>query len=203
MLPSTQISSLHPLYSRRLLHLHDMAASPPSTTAAGPGEASFDANVIMILAVLLCALICALGLNSVVRCALRCSNRVAFDSRPHASSARLANTGVKKTALKAFPTFSYSASFKLPMRDTKCAICLSEFSNGERVRVLLPCNHGFHVRCIDKWLASHSSCPTCRQCLLNVCQKMVGCTAPSDPPPTVQPVIVPLEPEGLIINYSL
>ena len=36
---------------------------------------SFDANVVMILAVLLYALICALGLNSIVRCALRCSSR--------------------------------------------------------------------------------------------------------------------------------
>lgn len=42
---------------------------------AGPaGTSSFDANVVMILAVLLCALICALGLNSIVRCALRCSS---------------------------------------------------------------------------------------------------------------------------------
>ena len=38
-------------------------------------SSSFDANVVMILAVLLCALICALELNSIVRCALRCSSR--------------------------------------------------------------------------------------------------------------------------------
>ncbi|PNX78977.1 RING-H2 finger protein ATL72-like [Trifolium pratense] len=49
---------------------------------------------------------------------------------------------------------------------TDCPICLGEFMDGEKVRVLPNCNHGFHVECIDKWLLSHSSCPTCRQSLL-------------------------------------
>ncbi|KAG8085713.1 hypothetical protein GUJ93_ZPchr0010g10390 [Zizania palustris] len=44
-----------------------------------------------------------------------------------------------------------------------CAICLAEFSSGEQVRVLPNCNHGFHQRCIDRWLRVHPTCPTCRQ----------------------------------------
>ncbi|XP_047313364.1 RING-H2 finger protein ATL79-like [Impatiens glandulifera] len=43
-----------------------------------------------------------------------------------------------------------------------CAICLSEFSEEERVMVLEGCKHGFHVNCIKQWLSSHSSCPICR-----------------------------------------
>jgi hypothetical protein len=44
-----------------------------------------------------------------------------------------------------------------------CAICLGEFADGEKVRVLPRCRHGFHVRCVDAWLVSHGSCPTCRR----------------------------------------
>ncbi|KAG9444869.1 hypothetical protein H6P81_016209 [Aristolochia fimbriata] len=43
-----------------------------------------------------------------------------------------------------------------------CAVCLSEFNQGEDVRVLPECLHTFHVPCIDMWLYSHSTCPLCR-----------------------------------------
>jgi hypothetical protein len=51
-----------------------------------------------------------------------------------------------------------------------CVICLEHFCHGDRLRVL-PCNHSFHVGCIDRWLSgSHSfqdcdtsGCPTCKK----------------------------------------
>jgi Ring finger domain len=50
-----------------------------------------------------------------------------------------------------------------------CVICLESFIPGDRLRVL-PCEHSFHVGCIDRWLSgSHSfsdcytaGCPTCK-----------------------------------------
>nr|AFK42834.1 unknown [Lotus japonicus] len=105
---------------------------------------------------------------------------------------------------------SYTAELKLklPGLDTECVICLSEFTDGEKVRVLPKCNHGFHVRCIDKWLSSHSSCPKCRQCLLET-QKVVGSSQvqPQQQLEAVLPVpevvirIEPLEPEGVERSY--
>ncbi|CAJ1937887.1 unnamed protein product [Sphenostylis stenocarpa] len=160
----------------------------------------FDANVVMILSVLLCAVICSLGLNSIIKCVLRCSNIVITDSSSgsYNPSPRLANTGIKKKALKTFPTVSYSTELKYPGLDTECVICLLDFDNGDKVRILPKCNHGFHVRCIDKWLSSHSSCPKCRQCLIETCKKIVG----SQPPvPETIIRIQPLEPEGLERNY--
>ncbi|KAI8540213.1 hypothetical protein RHMOL_Rhmol09G0244400 [Rhododendron molle] len=127
-------------------------------------EANFDTNMVIILAALLCALIIALGLNSIVRCALRCSRiRFSFES-PNEVEARLAVTGLKKSALRQIPVAVYGSGTNIPATD--CPICLGEFLGGEKVRVLPKCHHGFHVRCIDMWLASHSSCPTCRQSLL-------------------------------------
>lgn len=208
-------------YSRRLLllspNLHQSSASalPPSdishelASSHGPGNNSFDSNVVMVLSVLLCALICSLGLNSIIRCALRWSSFVASNSSGGRTSTRLANTGVKRKALKTFPVVSYTPDFKIPGLDTECVICLSEFAPGDWVRLLPKCHHGFHVRCIDKWLSSHSSCPTCRRCLIETCQKIVGCsTGPVSSSELVvqldQPVqvtIAPLEPEGPIRDH--
>ncbi|XP_061353415.1 RING-H2 finger protein ATL78-like [Gastrolobium bilobum] len=225
MYASTSFTSplLHDLlkdfHSRRLLfhsplYQSSNSANPPASTNTHDsaesylGDGNFDANVVMVLSVLLCALICSLGLNSIIRCALRCSNLVVSDSGNN-PPARVVNTGIKKKALKTFPTVSYSAELNLPSLDSECVICLSEFTIGERVRILPKCNHGFHVRCIDKWLSSHSSCPKCRQCLIETCQKIVGCSQASTSQPPVLPVtgtivtvtIAPLEQEGLVRNY--
>lgn len=44
----------------------------------------------------------------------------------------------------------------------ECAVCLSDVAKGEEVRFLPKCNHGFHVKCIDMWFHSHTTCPLCR-----------------------------------------
>lgn len=50
--------------------------------------------------------------------------------------------------------------------DGVCAVCLSEFEEGEELRTLPGCTHSFHVDCIDMWLYSHTNCPLCRSDLL-------------------------------------
>ena len=151
------------------------------TSPGAPAGNSFDANVVMILAVLLCALICALGLNSIVRCALRCSTRM-----PAPSGARRRQQAAGGGG------------------GPVCAICLGELEPGERVRVLPKCNHGFHVRCVDRWLLALSTCPTCRQSLFAAPPKGSGCAdagaAGAEPP--VRAFLVPLRPEGFVTPYD-
>ncbi|KAH0456778.1 hypothetical protein IEQ34_014685 [Dendrobium chrysotoxum] len=45
---------------------------------------------------------------------------------------------------------------------SECSVCLSAIEEGEKVRVLPSCGHGFHARCIDAWLRTRLSCPVCR-----------------------------------------
>ncbi|XP_045823944.1 E3 ubiquitin-protein ligase ATL76-like [Trifolium pratense] len=178
-----------------------------NSTDSNFGAREFDSDVVKIIAVLLCCFICLLALNSIIRCVLRFSS-VAINNESFSSSSsnplpQLVNKGIKKKVLKRFPTMRYSTELKLPSLDTECMICLSEFAKGEKVRILPKCNHGFHVRCIDRWLKEHSSCPKCRQCLLETCRKIGG----SQVQPIVLPVqetiirIQPLEPEALEHNY--
>ncbi|ONK57539.1 uncharacterized protein A4U43_C09F1530 [Asparagus officinalis] len=203
------------VYSRRLLlrtPIYEPGTNPntpvpgpvlsdPGTPEANTPPNSLDANVVMILAVLLCALICALGLNSIVRCALRCSSRVGLEPEP-GHAIRLATAGVRRKALRAIPIMAYSPELKLHGSGSECAICLSDLVTGERIRVLPKCSHAFHVKCIDRWLMTRPSCPTCRQCLFTSAEKSSGCAdAGRSGSGAVHSIVVPLEPEGFVHNY--
>lgn len=38
----------------------------------------------------------------------------------------------------------------------RCVVCFSDFESRQLLRVL-PCNHEFHAKCVDKWLKVSSS----------------------------------------------
>ncbi|XVE64544.1 hypothetical protein DITRI_Ditri07aG0108800 [Diplodiscus trichospermus] len=135
----------------------------------------FEANAAMVLIILLCALICSLALNAAIRCFLRGGGgRRPRYFRNNNNNHHLPQTdqeldeqrkSVPEDAaarMVAAPTVVYSAGMKLAGAEAECAICLSEFVEGEGIQVLAKCRHGFHVHCIQQWLSSHSSCPTCR-----------------------------------------
>ncbi|RWR94616.1 RING-H2 finger protein ATL2-like protein [Cinnamomum micranthum f. kanehirae] len=68
--------------------------------------------------------------------------------------------GLDASVLASLPTFVFSS--KTHQTPLECAVCLSEFEENEKGRLLPKCNHSFHIDCIDMWFLSHSSCPLCR-----------------------------------------
>ncbi|KAJ4711747.1 putative RING-H2 finger protein ATL79 [Melia azedarach] len=123
----------------------------------------FEANAILVLIILFCALTCALALNAAIRCFLRDNSARQQRSPNRSQQQRKPAVEAAAASVVAAPTLVYSPGLKLTGAEAdECVICLSEFVEGDVIQVLPRCNHGFHMKCIQQWLSSHYSCPTCR-----------------------------------------
>ncbi|CAN0880219.1 E3 ubiquitin-protein ligase Os04g0590900 [Linum grandiflorum] len=72
-------------------------------------------------------------------------------------------TGLDQSLIKSITACKYSKDSGLVGEGTEhCSVCLSEFHEGDTLRLLPKCNHAFHLDCIDTWLTTHSTCPLCR-----------------------------------------
>ncbi|CAD6252227.1 unnamed protein product [Miscanthus lutarioriparius] len=149
------------------------ATSSIATNRWGPysGAGDFASNMAVILAALLTALALALALNAAVRYLLGRSRRARrgragpSSGQRDSDATRISDPEKPPVEAPPLPTLVYSAAgTKLAGAAAECAICLAEFADGDAVRVMPACRHGFHARCIECWLAGgrHSSCPTCR-----------------------------------------
>ncbi|XP_015901006.1 RING-H2 finger protein ATL74 [Ziziphus jujuba] len=144
---------------------HPPSPTPTSTIPCHDHQPdSIDFNIMVIMAAIICAFVCALGLNSTLQCVFRCANRVFTEPVEWVASRRI-NSGLKKREMVALPTSTYENSSPAGSPSSsasECAICLVDFCEGDKIRVLPKCKHRFHVVCIDTWLLSRSSCPNCR-----------------------------------------
>lgn len=69
--------------------------------------------------------------------------------------------GLDESMIKLIPTVTYRKPKELGVLHV-CAVCLTEFEEEEKTRVLPNCLHFFHVDCIDEWLRKNANCPLCR-----------------------------------------
>ncbi|RDX89024.1 RING-H2 finger protein ATL46, partial [Mucuna pruriens] len=73
----------------------------------------------------------------------------------------LHDSGLDQAFIDALPVFFYKEIIGLK-EPFDCAVCLCEFLEQDKLRLLPMCNHAFHIECIDTWLLSNSTCPLCR-----------------------------------------
>ncbi|CAM0953051.1 unnamed protein product [Alopecurus aequalis] len=147
-------------------------AEPPASASGGAGGVHTDTLLILAL---VCFLLCVVGLALVARCSRLCNPSAFSEDAPGTMTAKVPCKGMKKKALQSLPTVSWPEQRK--EEAPECAICLVEFACGDKVRVLPSCGHGFHAACVDVWLLSSSTCPSCRRAL-------VVSNPPATEPPT-------------------
>ncbi|KAL2320105.1 hypothetical protein Fmac_029074 [Flemingia macrophylla] len=156
---------------RGAFHKESMSSSSPSSSGARISPAVLF--IIVILAVLF--FISGL-LHLLVRFLMKnpsssTSNRNQEISTSDALQRQLQqlfhlhDSGLDQAFIDALPVFQYM-EIKGLKEPFDCAVCLCEFFEKDKLRLLPMCSHAFHISCIDTWLLSNSTCPLCRGTLL-------------------------------------
>ncbi|KAF7067279.1 hypothetical protein CFC21_073187 [Triticum aestivum] len=162
------------------------ALAAPPAAAMAHGGTSVHTDTLLILAAVLCFLLCVVGLAMVARCSRLCNPSAFSVDAPGAVGAPC--KGIKKKALQALPTVSWRPEQRKEADEEEgerpeCAICLAEFAPGNEVRVLPTCGHDFHAACVDVWLLSNSTCPSCRRALILIVAAAQSPAANESPTP--------------------
>ncbi|XP_074588071.1 RING-H2 finger protein ATL79-like [Curcuma longa] len=137
-------------------------AATNSTWGPYTSGKDFGINMATVLAVLLGATALAFALHVAFRFLVRLLGR----DRARAPYASGGDQDDKPPAAEAAqqlpgPVVSFSSGATRMAGAPERAICLAELEEGDRVRVLPPCGHGFHAQCVEAWFVGRSSCPTC------------------------------------------
>nr|DAD36754.1 TPA_asm: hypothetical protein HUJ06_007395 [Nelumbo nucifera] len=99
------------------------------------------------------------------------------------------NRGLDESLIRAIPVFQFKRGGKGEEKSYfDCAVCLNEFQEEEKLRILPNCAHAFHIDCIDIWLQSNANCPLCRSSISTTARFPIGqiiapTPSPQDPHP--------------------
>merc|ERR1712238_609969 len=112
---------------------------------------------------------------------VNCSTTSLFETEPVSISASAASSvstsegaapDEEQPAETSSPTLSFNAQRMLrsftATTCTSCSICIDEFEEGEKIRLLPLCGHAFHTDCILPWLKDRQGCcPLCKMAVLD------------------------------------
>ena len=167
--------------SKRHLIYVSQALCPPSSlphphvVVHHPSSENFPMSAILVMGLLLTSFLlwsyyifvikCCLNLNRadlVRRFSLSRRREEAFAAYSPESQPR----GLEEAAIRSIPVIRYKKEGDSNFGErslSECAVCLNEFQQGEKLRVIPNCSHAFHIDCIDVWLQNNANCPLCRR----------------------------------------
>ncbi|KAJ7945440.1 RING-H2 finger protein [Quillaja saponaria] len=152
---------------------------PPRQHPLQPPPSHHDSGIISILFIIITALVPCLV---VIGCILICSyarriclrrriSQITFETQESFPNENhepemdhpiwFTTVGLRESFIDSITVCNYRRGEGL-IEGTECSVCLSEFEQDERLRLLPKCSHAFHISCIDTWLRSHKNCPLCR-----------------------------------------
>ncbi|KAK7354950.1 hypothetical protein VNO80_14192 [Phaseolus coccineus] len=160
---------------RHLLHVPTQANSPcttpPNHDITHPSDSNFPLLAILVVGMMFTTLFLVGYYMLVVKCCFNWNHvhhiRLFSLSRqgedPSAGYLTASEPrGLEEAVIRLIPVIHY----KPEDGDTicgDCAVCLSEFQQDEKLRVIPNCGHVFHIDCIDVWLQKNTHCPLCRR----------------------------------------
>ncbi|KAG4995727.1 hypothetical protein AAZX31_10G007500 [Glycine max] len=155
---------------RHLLQLSH--ATPPSSSN------NYSFLVILVIGIMFTSFFLIGYYMLVVKCCLNWSHvdhvRIFSLSRLHEDPSAPYSTaseprGLEEAVIKLIPVIQYkpeegNTEFgERSLISSECSVCLSEFEQDEKLRVIPNCSHVFHIDCIDVWLQNNAHCPLCRR----------------------------------------
>ncbi|XP_017697856.1 RING-H2 finger protein ATL57-like [Phoenix dactylifera] len=154
------------------VHMHNAtAADAPSLLQSNPSSMAFTAFIILVALFFLGSFaIVARRFFSGIHVADAPHRRPPATSPPRrfrgSSWPAAAARGLDPAAVRQLPVLSYVGGGG----KEGCVVCLADFQDKEKVKLIPGCGHVFHPQCIDAWLMSKWSCPICR------CSELFGST---------------------------
>ncbi|KAL8104978.1 RING-H2 finger protein ATL16-like [Apium graveolens] len=157
------------------------AISPPSPSHLHSSHNGFPIILIAIIGILATAFLLLSYYIFVIKCCLNWQ-RIDILGRLSLSRSRrredllmgytstFENRGLDESVIRSIPIFKFKQVDKEdPERGNsfvECAVCLNEFHEQEKLRMIPNCSHLFHIDCIDVWLQNNANCPLCRTSIL-------------------------------------
>ncbi|KAK8709676.1 hypothetical protein V6N13_060686 [Hibiscus sabdariffa] len=101
--------------------------------------------------------------------------------------------GLDESVIRQIPISRFNKDLK-ERSFCECAVCLNEFEDDEKLRMIPNCSHVFHIDCIDVWLQNNANCPLCRTSVSSHGRFLanpivVPSSTPHDPNPYTETII--------------
>ncbi|XP_049387762.1 RING-H2 finger protein ATL16-like [Solanum stenotomum] len=163
-------------YFESFAHMKNPPISPPifgSPIHSSSNHAGFPIIAVAIIGILATGILLVSYYIFVIKCCLNwhridllrrfsiSRNRRVEDPLMIYSPA-VENRGLDESVIRSIPVFKYKKREENSRIHSECAVCLNEFQENEKLRVIPNCAHIFHIDCIDVWLQNNANCPLCR-----------------------------------------